>query len=85
MKIHLFQSTGELDVFGFTSDETGANLPVDLAPWTRAGENCAVETGPGIVARAGEALPIQWLQPLGAAASISPAVKPSVAEPAYRG
>jgi hypothetical protein len=49
MKMHLFQSTRELDVFGFTSDETGDNLPADLAPWTRSGEGCAVGTGPDIV------------------------------------
>jgi hypothetical protein len=53
MKIHLFQSTRELDVFGFTNDETGANLPADLAPWTRAGEGCEVETGPDIAVLAG--------------------------------
>jgi hypothetical protein len=53
MKIHLFQSTRELDVFDFTSDKRGANLPADLAPWTRSGEGCAVETGPDIAVLAG--------------------------------
>jgi hypothetical protein len=34
MKLTLFQSTIGLGVFGFTRDETGANLPADLGSWT---------------------------------------------------
>jgi hypothetical protein len=46
MKIYLFQSTRELDVFGFTSDETGGRLPAELGPWTwtRSGERGTLET-----------------------------------------
>jgi hypothetical protein len=40
-------------VFGLTSDETGANLPADLAPRNRTGEGCAVETGPNMAGLAG--------------------------------
>jgi hypothetical protein len=40
-------------VFGFTSDETGANLPADLGPWIRSTEGCTVETGPDIVTLSG--------------------------------
>jgi hypothetical protein len=52
-EIHLYQSTRKLDVFSFTSDETGANLPAELALRTRTGESCAVETGPDIAVLAG--------------------------------
>jgi hypothetical protein len=47
MKIHLFQSLREPDVFGFTGDETGANLPAELGPWAVSGSGGPLETGPG--------------------------------------
>jgi hypothetical protein len=53
MKIHLFKSAREPDVFGFTGDETGNNLPVELGPWTRSGGGAPIETGPGTDALAG--------------------------------
>jgi hypothetical protein len=48
MQIHIFQSLKERDVFGFTADGTGGNLPSDLGPWTRSGN--AIETGLGRLA-----------------------------------
>jgi hypothetical protein len=52
MKIYIFQSGKEPDVVGFTVDETGANLPASLAPWsawtawTASEEKAAIETAP---------------------------------------
>jgi hypothetical protein len=46
MKIHLFRSLKEPDVFGFTGDETGANLPAGFGPWTPAEAGGALETRP---------------------------------------
>jgi hypothetical protein len=31
--MHIFISSQHPDVFGFTLDKTGANLPTELAPW----------------------------------------------------
>jgi hypothetical protein len=31
MQVHIFRGPGR--VFGFTADETGANLPAKYAPW----------------------------------------------------
>ena len=36
MNLYIFRSAVETDMFGFTSDSTGANLPRDLAPWNSA-------------------------------------------------
>jgi hypothetical protein len=33
MKVALFRSEKDPDVFAFTTDETGANPPRDFAPW----------------------------------------------------
>jgi hypothetical protein len=33
----LFRSTTHPEIFGFTMDKTGANLPNEFAPWLRAG------------------------------------------------
>jgi hypothetical protein len=38
MKLTLFRSTKEPDIFGFTSDPTG-NLPGQFGPWLKAGED----------------------------------------------
>jgi hypothetical protein len=35
MKVALFLSEKDAGLFAFTVDETGANLPSDLAPWNR--------------------------------------------------
>jgi hypothetical protein len=44
MDVYRFQSTKRLDVFGFTAEETGSNLPDDLGPWAPL-ESGAVPTG----------------------------------------
>jgi hypothetical protein len=36
MRITLFRSTKEPDVFGFTADPTGGNLPDEFGPWQKA-------------------------------------------------
>jgi hypothetical protein len=52
MKVHIFQSGKEPDMVGFTVDETGANLPASLAPWsawtawTTSEEEAAIEASP---------------------------------------
>ena len=33
MKLHVFRSGREPDVFGFTPDATGMNLPAEYGPW----------------------------------------------------
>jgi hypothetical protein len=42
MRIHVFASETHPSVVGFTSDETGTNLPAALGPWRE-------EVKPGIV------------------------------------
>jgi hypothetical protein len=46
MNLHLFRSGKEPDMFGFTPDATGADLPAELAPWTRSGEGVAQQAWP---------------------------------------
>jgi hypothetical protein len=36
MRLHIFRSGREPDVFGYTADESGVNLPRGLGPWMRA-------------------------------------------------
>jgi hypothetical protein len=36
MKLALFRSTKDPDVFGFTADPAGSNLPAALGPWQQA-------------------------------------------------
>jgi hypothetical protein len=36
MEVHLFMSKSR-EVFGFTANFSGANLPVELGPWEQAG------------------------------------------------
>jgi hypothetical protein len=43
MKISLFQSDTDPEVFGFTADFTGQNLPNDFGPWRRADESAAMQ------------------------------------------
>ena len=42
MQIYLFWSECDLGVFGFTSDRTGANLPVEFMPWSKNGDGKAL-------------------------------------------
>jgi hypothetical protein len=44
MAISLFRSTKKPDMFGFTSDPTGSNLPIEFGPWRSAGAATAVQT-----------------------------------------
>jgi hypothetical protein len=44
MNLTLFRSTKEPDVFDFTADPTGQNLPGELGPWRKAGEGSAAQT-----------------------------------------
>ena len=41
MTISLFRSAKEPDVFGFTVDPAGSNLPAQLGPWQSAGAGSA--------------------------------------------
>lgn len=45
MGIYLFWSMSNVEVFGFTSDAEGTNLPDDLAPWVKNGEGLALYLG----------------------------------------
>jgi hypothetical protein len=47
MKLTLFRSTKEPDLFGFTDDPTGSNLPDEFGPWCRAGEGTAAQAYAG--------------------------------------
>lgn len=47
MQIYLFRSEKDPQVSGFTSDETGANLPNEFAPWHPIGGGTALSTGAG--------------------------------------
>jgi hypothetical protein len=47
MKLTLFRSTKEPDVFGFTADPTGSNLPDEFGPWRKAGEGTAAHAYAG--------------------------------------
>jgi hypothetical protein len=48
MKLYIFRSTIEADVFGFTADQTGANLPLELAPWECAIGAAAIYAGSSV-------------------------------------
>jgi hypothetical protein len=37
MTVYLFQSAPRTDMFGFTFDPNGENLPAEMAPWKFAG------------------------------------------------
>lgn len=37
MKVYVFRSRKDPEVYGFTSDDTGMNLPADLEPWQAQG------------------------------------------------
>jgi hypothetical protein len=42
MPIYLFWSESDREVFGFTFESDGGNLPTDLAPWSKNGEGEAL-------------------------------------------
>ena len=44
MKVSVFQSGADPEVFGFTSDTDGKKLPADLQPWHKLSDN--VQTRP---------------------------------------
>jgi hypothetical protein len=39
MQIFVFRSDKDNDVFGFTGERHGRNLPAEFAPWTPLGHN----------------------------------------------
>ena len=39
MKLYIFRSGREPDMFGFAADEEGLHLPMYLAPWSRTNED----------------------------------------------
>ena len=45
MKVYVFRSAKDPDVYGFTSDQTGENLPADLKPWRAQGGGVAMPIG----------------------------------------
>ena len=47
MAISLFRSAKDQDVFGFTADPSGANLPAELGPWHKAGPGTAAQSYAG--------------------------------------
>ena len=47
MKLTLFRSTKDPDVFGFTIEPTGCNLPDALGPWLKAGDGTSAQTYAG--------------------------------------
>jgi hypothetical protein len=47
MKLTLFRSIKEPDLFGFMADSTGSNLPDEFGPWCRAGEGTPAQAYAG--------------------------------------
>jgi hypothetical protein len=47
MMINLFQSGVDPEVFGFTQDATGRNLPERFAPWTKSSKGGSLYLGVG--------------------------------------
>jgi hypothetical protein len=39
MRLYVFRSGRESDVFGYTADPSGVNLPGALGPWMRSGQS----------------------------------------------
>jgi hypothetical protein len=46
METYLFFSDTDEDVFAFTSDPEGENLPAEFAPWLKNGDGAALYIGP---------------------------------------
>jgi hypothetical protein len=47
MMINLFQSAVDPEVFGFTRDATGQNLPAQFAPWRKSSQGGSLYLGIG--------------------------------------
>jgi hypothetical protein len=47
MMINLFQSAVDPEVFGFTQDATGENLPAKFAPWRKSSQGGSLYLGIG--------------------------------------
>jgi hypothetical protein len=47
MMINLFQSAVDPEVFGFTQDTTGQNLPAKFAPWRKSSQGGSLYLGIG--------------------------------------
>ena len=47
MRLSLFKSTKETDLFGYTADPSGGNLPAEFGPWQKAGEGSPAEAHAG--------------------------------------
>jgi hypothetical protein len=45
--INLFQSDADPEVFGFTQDSTGQNLPDKFAPWRKSSQGGSLYLGTG--------------------------------------
>jgi hypothetical protein len=45
MGAYLFRSKSDPDVFAFTTDETGANLPQKYGPWQSPGQGQVISVG----------------------------------------
>jgi hypothetical protein len=50
--LYLFWSRSDIEVFGFTADVDGRNLPVEFGPWERNGDGACLYAG------ADESLPV---------------------------
>jgi hypothetical protein len=48
MRFYLFQSGSDPDLFGFTADASGANLPDQLKPWQKIGGALNVYRGEAV-------------------------------------
>jgi hypothetical protein len=48
MLLHLFTSGADPEVFAFTADPTGTNLPTELKPWQKSGSALNVRSGEAI-------------------------------------
>jgi hypothetical protein len=46
MQIYLFWSETDSEVFGFTANIEGENLPAGFAPWSKSGQGGALYLGP---------------------------------------
>lgn len=47
MQVFIFQSEKDKDIFGFSGELAGGNLPAEFAPWQRIG-NTALQSGGGV-------------------------------------
>jgi hypothetical protein len=47
MKFTLFRSPKQLNLFAFTADLSGSNLPDEFGPWQKSGEHSSAQTYAG--------------------------------------